>query len=112
IEGTVTDQGGGAIVGATVTISDVDKGVSRTLTTDAAGSYAAPNLTPGTYKVTAAYMGFKTIERSDIALEVGKEIRADFSLQPGEQNQKITVTEALPLVETTNATLGGTLQPG
>jgi hypothetical protein len=45
-------------------------------------------------------------------LEVGKEVRVDLALQPGEQTQTITVTEAIPLVETTNATLGGTLQPG
>jgi hypothetical protein len=43
-------------------------------------------------------------------LEVGQEIRVDLTLQPGEQAQTITVTEALPLVETTNAELGGTLQ--
>jgi len=42
-------------------------------------------------------------------LEVGKEIRVDLTLQPGAQEQTITITEALPLVETSNATLGGTL---
>ena len=42
-------------------------------------------------------------------LEVGKEVRVDLTVQPGEQTQTITVTEAIPLVETTNATLGGTL---
>ena len=38
-----------------------------------------------------------------------KEIRVDVTVQPGEQNQTVTVTEAIPLVETTNATLGGTI---
>ena len=42
-------------------------------------------------------------------VEVGKEYRVDLTLQPGEQTEKITVTEALPLVETTNAVLGGTI---
>ena len=108
--GTVTDQSGGAIAGATVTITDVDRNVTRTLTTDASGAYNAPSLLPGTYKVRAEAKGFKAIERPNIILEVGGELRVDLSMQPGEVTQTITVTEALPMVETTNATLGGTLQ--
>ncbi|MBZ5659641.1 MAG: TonB-dependent receptor [Acidobacteriia bacterium] len=109
ILGNIMDQSGGAIAGATVTVMDVQRGVSRTLTTDESGGYAAPDLVPGTYKVRVEARGFKTAERPDIGLEVGKDIRADFTLQPGEQSQTITITEALPLIETTNATLGGTL---
>jgi hypothetical protein len=82
------------------------------LTTDESGSYNAPSLIPGTYTVRAEYKGFRSIERQNIVLEVGKEDRVDLELQPGEQSEKIIVTEALPLVETTNAVLGGTLQPG
>jgi hypothetical protein len=110
IVGTVTDANGGAITGATVTILDVQRGTSRSLTTDESGAYNAPNLTPGAYKVRAEYKGFKTTERQNIALEVGQEARVDLTLQPGEQAQTITVTEQIPLVETTNAELGGTLQ--
>jgi hypothetical protein len=109
ILGTITDQSGGVMAGATVTILDVQRGISRALTADGAGEYNAPNLTPGTYTVRAEAKGFKTAERSGILLEVGKDIRVDLTLQPGEQTEKITVTESLPLVETTNATLGGTL---
>jgi hypothetical protein len=109
ILGTVTDQTGGVVGGATVTVVDTARGVSRTLTTDDAGEYNAPNLTPGSYVVRAEAKGFKKIERQNIVLEVGKEIRVDLTVQPGEQTQTVTVTEAIPLVETTNATLGGTL---
>lgn len=108
--GTITDQSGGAIAGATVIITDVDRNVSRTLTTDASGAYSAPSLLPGTYKVRVEAKGFKAIERTNIILEVGGELRVDLSMQPGEVTQTITVTEALPMVETTNAELGGTLQ--
>src|SRR5690242_1066056 len=110
ILGTVTDQSGGVISGATVTVIDKDRGVARTLTTDAAGEYNAPNLIPGTYMVRAEANGFKRLERQNVVLEVGKEVRVDLTVQPGEQNQSVTVTEAVPLVETTNATLGGTLE--
>src|SRR5258706_15340830 len=110
IVGTVTDANGGAVTGATVNVLDVQRGSSRPLTTDESGAYNAANLTPGTYKVRAEFKGFKTTERQNIVLEVGQEIRVDLSLQPGEQAQTITVTEQVPLVETTNAELGGTLQ--
>ncbi len=110
ITGAVTDQTGGAIAGATITITDVQRGVSRSLVTDDSGAYNAPNLTPGNYKVRAEFKGFKAVERDNVLLETGGEDRVDLTLQPGEQTQTITVTEALPLVETTNAELGGTLQ--
>src|ERR1700726_2065586 len=110
ILGAITDQTGGAISGATVTVTDVQRGVARALTTDDSGAFNAPNLTPGTYKVRAEFKGFKAVERDNILLETGGEVRVDLTLQPGEQTQTITVTEALPLVETTNAELGGTLQ--
>jgi len=110
IVGTITDANGGAVTGATVTILDVERGTSRPLTTDESGAFNAPNLLPGNYKVRAEFKGFKATERQNIVLEVGQELRIDLALQPGEQTQTITVTEEIPLVETTNAELGGTIQ--
>ena len=109
ITGTITDQSGGAISGAVVTVLDVERGLARTVTTGESGEYNAPDLLPGEYTVRAEAKGFKKIEQQKILLEVGKEIRVDLSLQPGEISQTITITEAPPMVETTNATLGGTL---
>lgn len=109
ITGSITDQTGGTISGATVTVLDVQRGVSRALTTGESGEYNAPNLLPGVYSVRAEAKGFKTVEQKNIQLEVGKEIRVDLSLQPGEVSQTITITETPPQIETTNATLGGTL---
>src|SRR5580704_478799 len=110
ILGAVTDQSGGTIAGATVIVTDVNRNTPRTLTTDQSGEYNAPNLLPGNYKVRAEAKGFKAFERSGIFLEVGGEIRVDLVMQPGEVSQTITVNEDVPLVETTNAELGGTLQ--
>src|SRR6202047_1314182 len=109
ILGTVTDQSGGVVSGAMVTVVDTDRGVTKTLVTNEAGEYNAPTLNPGTYKVRVEAKGFKTIERQNVVLEVGKEIRVDLTLQPGDQVQTITITESVPLVETTNAVLGGTI---
>jgi Carboxypeptidase regulatory-like domain/TonB dependent receptor len=109
ILGSVTDQSGGVIANATVTVTDVQRGVSRTLTTDQTGEYLAPDLLPGSYAVRAVAMGFKTVERTGLQLEVKQDIRVDLTLQPGDQAQTVTVTEEAPQIETTNATLGGTL---
>ncbi|MBZ5645128.1 MAG: TonB-dependent receptor, partial [Acidobacteriia bacterium] len=109
ISGTIMDQTGGAIAGATVTITDTQRGVSRTLTTDDAGAYSAPNVIPGTYLVKAEAKGFKTIQHENVVLQINQDIRVDLTLQPGEQQQTITVTESIPMVETTNASLGGTV---
>jgi len=109
ILGTVTDQSGGAMANASVTVTDTQRGVSRTLTTDDAGEYNAPTLLPGSYTVRAEAKGFKTLARENVVLEVGKEVRVDLSLQPGEQTQTVTVTESVPLVDASTATLGGTL---
>jgi hypothetical protein len=109
IQGTVRDQSGGTIAGATVTVTDVLKGVSRTLTTDEAGDYAAPNLDPSTYRVRVEYKGFKTFDREGLDVGVGQEARIDITMQTGAQNQTVVITEAIPLVETTSATLTGNI---
>src|SRR5205807_8610029 len=85
ILGSVTDQTGGVIVGAKVTVTDTQRGITRTLTTDQAGEYNAPNLLPGTYSVRAESQGFKTVERQNVVLEVNGELRVDLTVQPGEQ---------------------------
>src|SRR5216683_242157 len=109
ILGVVTDQSGGNVGSATVTITDVARGVSQTLTTDADGAYVAVNLLPGTYTVRVEYKGFKTFERKNILLEVGKDVRIDAVLQPGSTTETITITEEVPMVDTTSTTLGGTI---
>jgi hypothetical protein len=109
ILGVVTDQSGGNVAGATVTITDVARGVSQTLTTDSDGAYIALNLSPSTYTVRAEYKGFKIFERKNILVEVGKDVRIDAVLQPGSTTETITITEEVPMVDTTSTTLGGTI---
>jgi hypothetical protein len=92
IQGAIFDQSGGAIPGASVALIDVARGVTRTLTTDSVGEYIATNLTPGTYTVRGEAKGFQTTERTGVQVQVGQNIRVDFTLQPGQQSQTITVT--------------------
>src|SRR5258705_6832159 len=109
ILGVVTDQSGGNVGNATVTITDVQRGVSQNLTTDSDGVYVALNLLPGTYTVRAEFKGFKIFERKNILVEVGKDARIDAVLQPGSTTETITITEEVPMVDTTSTTLGGTI---
>lgn len=109
ILGAVTDQSGAAITGARIVVTDTERGTSRVLTTDATGNFVAADLTPGTYKVRVEAKGFKTTERPNVPVEVATDIRADFSLQAGSVSETIVVEEQVPLVNTTSATLGGTL---
>jgi len=109
ILGAVTDQTGSAVVGASVTVTDLERGISRNLVTDEAGQYFAPNLLPGMYKVRVQAGGFKILERSNIQLEVGNDVRIDLVLPPGNVMEVVQVQEEVPLVDTTSATLGGTI---
>jgi hypothetical protein len=109
IQGSVFDQSGGAIAGAVVTVTDVARGVARPLTTDNAGAYIATSLTPGLYTVRGEAKGFQVLEHSNIQVEVGQTVRIDLTLQPGAKTQTITVTSEVPAIDTTDATLGGTV---
>jgi hypothetical protein len=107
--GTLTDQSGASVAGATIVVTDIQRGISRTATTDESGNYAIPDLQPGTYKVHVEAKGFKSAERPSVQIEVASDVRADFTLQPGQINETVTITEEVPLVNTTSSTLGGTL---
>ncbi len=109
ILGTVIDQSGAAVSGATVVVTDVLRGASRTLTTDDSGGYVAAGLQPGTYKIHVEAKGFKTAERPGVVIEVATDVRADFSLQTGQVSETVVVNEEIPLLNTTSSTLGGTL---
>ena len=69
----------------------------------------AADLVPGIYKIHVEAKGFKSVERPSVGVEVATDVRADFALQPGNVSEVVTVYEEVPLVNTTSATLGGTL---
>jgi hypothetical protein len=108
ILGSVTDSSGAVVSGAKVTITNTATGISRTLTTTAAGDYNAPNLEPGPYSLAAEAPSFKRAQRTGLQLEVAKDVRVDFRLDPGAINETVTVSEEAPVVNTTNDVLGGT----
>ena len=109
IVGDVRDSSGQPLDGATVTVSDSQRGATRVLATSTSGEYAVPNLA-GIYTIIAEADGCKTVVRSGFEILVGQDIRIDFVLETGEASEKITVTQATPIIDTVNDTLGGTLR--
>jgi Carboxypeptidase regulatory-like domain/TonB dependent receptor len=109
ILGSVSDQSGAAVAGAAVVVTDVQRGTTRAVASDASGDYVVTELQPGIYKVRAEAKGFKTVERVNIAVEVAQDLRVDISLPTGQVSETVVVTDEVPLVNTTSSTLGGTL---
>ncbi|MCZ6877741.1 MAG: TonB-dependent receptor, partial [Acidobacteria bacterium] len=105
ISGTVTDQTGGAVPGAAITITHVDTGVTRASETGARGRYEAPSLPAGNYEVRASLAGFQTSIRAGITVIIGRTAVVDHVLQVGEVAQTVTVTGEATFVETTSATV-------
>src|SRR5579863_4528694 len=106
ILGTVRDASGGAIAGATVTITNTGTNDTRTATTGADGEYRVPALQPGLYTVRVEASGFKTLTVSAQNLVVGQEMVVNATMEVGSAEQAVTVTGEAPLVNTTNSSLG------
>lgn len=109
ILGTVSDKTGAVINGANVVVTDLQRGVSRTAVTDSSGAYVVADLPPSQYSVRVQAPGFAKVLRPNVQIQVATDVTLDFSLQPGNVEQELTVTEETPLLNTTSATLGGTL---
>jgi len=111
IRGQIVDASGAAIPGATITAKNVATGDTRTLQSDADGGYVIPELEAGTYAVTAAAKDLVSVEQNALVV-VGLETVLNFTLgKVTGSSQRVTVNvEALPLLETTQDVLGGTVE--
>jgi hypothetical protein len=107
--GTVTDNTGAAVPGATVTITETDTQTSRTVKTENNGEYRADFLPVGPYKISVVAQGFKTLERTGITLTVTEEAHVDLALSVGGESTTVEVTAEVPLLNTGNSTLGRTV---
>jgi hypothetical protein len=109
ILGSVHDSQDAAIVGAKVTITDTLRNTARTTVTDDGGDYIVSDLQPSTYKVFVEAKGFNGFQAAGILLEVGKDVRVDAGMKTGDSTLVVTITEEIPLLDTTTSSLGGTL---
>ncbi|MGH9354878.1 MAG: TonB-dependent receptor domain-containing protein, partial [Terriglobia bacterium] len=99
LSGAVTDPTGAVIPNARISIQNTATGVVRLVTTDASGFYSAPNLLPGSYKVTVTASGFTTTVESAITLTVGAQQTLNVSMKLGQTSQTVTVAGAAPTVQ-------------
>ncbi len=109
IRGTVTDSTGALIPGVTVTVANVDTGVSKDFTTNQDGLYDTSSIVVGSYRVTFTRDGFERLVRGPISLQVGT-TTVNAELKVGATTQEVTVTTDVPLLKTETSEQSTTLE--
>ena len=109
ILGTVTDQSGGVVAGASVTLTNQGTDLELTTVTSNTGDYIFTPIKIGTYKVTVSKSGFRTFSHINIVVNVQAQVKVDFALEPGVVTETVEVTAAAPLLQTQSATVGQTV---
>jgi hypothetical protein len=108
--GQITDATGATVSGAQVSVTNTETNLSRTAQTNGEGEYRIELLPVGNYKVEITAPGFKRIVRSGVVLEVDVPARVDAVLQLGNLNDTVTVTESVPLINTSTPEIGRTIE--
>jgi hypothetical protein len=99
ISGTVHDPSGASVPGAKVVVANQALGVARNLTTNDAGLFTAPALTPGTgYSIDVTASGFAGYSAKDLTLQVGQNLDLDVALSVGQTTTEVQVNEAAQLI--------------
>ena len=104
VVGIVTDATGGALPGATVTLADTERGVSRNTVTDETGNYRFSLVPLGRYDVTVALTGFETKKVTGNLVEAERTTTVPISLRVASVEVSTTVTGEVPIVDATNQT--------
>jgi Carboxypeptidase regulatory-like domain/TonB dependent receptor/TonB-dependent Receptor Plug Domain len=109
LSGLVTDDQGGPVANATISIKNVGTGVAREVTSNTDGIYSAPNLLPGEYEVTVTATGFQTLTEKGITLTVGGQQSLNPVMKVGALSQTVEVNAAIPDIQTTSSTVSSTV---
>jgi hypothetical protein len=105
VKGTVSDESGGALPGATVVLRNESNGLVQATSVDSVGHYQLPGLPAGVYEIRAELSGFAPSITPSHTLYVGTSVTMDFVLTLAGVAEDVTVHSALPLLETSNNTL-------
>jgi hypothetical protein len=111
VAGVVTDATGAVVPNATVTLTSTEMGVKQDGTTSDGGSYRFPLLRPGVYGLSVSKPGFATTNQS-VTVAVGQVVNVPVQLRVGVSSETVEVTFQLPVLETENANLATTYDPG
>jgi hypothetical protein len=109
ISGTVEDSTGAVVADANVTATNVDTNVESTRKTTGAGNFNVSALPPGTYIVTVAATGFQGYKQENVTVNALETVGLNVKLTIGRATETVTITAAPPLLNTTDAVLGGTM---
>jgi iron complex outermembrane receptor protein len=92
ITGVITDSSGGVVQSAKITVRETASGLTKTATTDPAGTWAVAALPAGRYVVLAVAPGFSNAQRDGVALTAGAQVAVDLKLMPAPQTNSVTVS--------------------
>ena len=106
LTGHITDPGGATVGDVQITVTNVDTGSTSVVTSTADGTYVAPNLVPGKYRVSAIKSGFKTITQDGVVVSTATTGALDFTLTIGTVGEIVNVSADTPHLETTSAEIG------
>src|SRR5438309_52308 len=110
ITGTVRDTNGAVVAGATVTAKNEATGVTSTQTTTESGLYSFASLPVGNYTITIEKPGFKTLQKTNNALQVGEPLTVDGALEIGQVSETVTVSGGAEQLQNSNATIGNVVE--
>ena len=105
IRGAVLDSSGAAHPNVAIAATNIETGVTQSVTSNDVGNYVVPNLISGSYRVTAAQAGFKRFVAGPVELAAAQDVRVDVRMEVGVVTDSITVVGGAPLIETERATL-------
>jgi outer membrane receptor protein involved in Fe transport len=104
IYGTVTDSSGAVVPNATVTVEDVAKGTSSTVTSNGSGEFAADHLIPDLYNVKVTAQGFQSFQQTGIQLFADTSTKVQIVMQVGASEQTVEVNaDSVPQLKTDRA---------
>jgi hypothetical protein len=103
IVGVVQDQSGAVLVGAPVTLTDMDTGLVLTAKTNGSGNYFFSPIKTGRYSVTASAPGFETTKEENIVVHVTDRLNIPLKLTPGKVTETVNVVSTAPLMQTQTA---------
>ncbi|MDE3165257.1 MAG: carboxypeptidase regulatory-like domain-containing protein, partial [Acidobacteriota bacterium] len=109
ITGRITDPSGSAIVGATVTAKNVDRGTDWPTTSNEDGIYTLPRLPIGTYSLKIEAKGFKTSIQPNLPLEINQRARLDVTMEIGGVTETVTVSGEAALLQTDTTQVGSVI---
>ncbi len=106
VRGAAMDQNGGALTGAKISLINEGTNAQRTALTGSAGEFSFSEIVPGNYMLVVEAPGFKKYEQKGIVVGTQEQVSLDVKLQLGQVSESIQVTEAVPLIEASNASQG------